>query len=127
LLHHTRSPVPPSRVSSLQVRRTPPEKINEEYLRAKHGVLAAELALWEMYLVGSDFLAGPGCGLSLADLSFFPQLAYIVRLGFKLEVKYKNLAGYFQRMCLRPSFLATWPPHWIDTPAAPIFASFYAA
>jgi glutathione S-transferase len=38
------------------VRRTPPAEINEEYLAAKKENLHTELRLWEMYLIGSDYL-----------------------------------------------------------------------
>jgi glutathione S-transferase len=38
------------------LRRTKPEDINQEYLAAKIAVLDAELSLWEMYLVGSEWL-----------------------------------------------------------------------
>ena len=37
------------------LRRTKPEDINQEYLAAKIAVLDAELSLWEMYLVGSEW------------------------------------------------------------------------
>lgn len=104
------------------VRRTPPAEINDEYLRAKKAALATELALWEMYLLGSDYLAGPGHDLSLADCSFFPNLAYMVRLGLKLEGRYPNLLAYFERMVSRPGVQATWPPHWKTTPGIPILA-----
>ena len=32
-----------------------------------------------------DYLAGDGYGVTLADLSYFPNLAYCVRLGLRLE------------------------------------------
>lgn len=104
------------------VRRTPPAEINEEYLSAKKGALQTELALWETYLVGTDYLAGPGYGVTLPDLAFFPSLAYMVRLGLKLEGRYPNLLGYFERMVSRPSIQNTWPPHWKKTPGLPILA-----
>lgn len=49
-----------------------------QHCSAKKSALHTELALWEMYLVGTDFLAGPGYGPTLADMSFFPNLAYMV-------------------------------------------------
>lgn len=58
--------------------------------------------------------------MTLADLSFFPNLAYCVRLGLRLEERYPHLYAYFARMCSRPSVLATWPPHWKTTPGLPI-------
>ena len=93
-------------------RRTaqPPADINHEYLAAKTSTFHAELALWEMYLAGETYLAGNE--LSLADLSFFPNLAYCCRLGLRLETAYPNLFAYFTRMVGRASVQATWPPHW---------------
>ena len=91
------------------VRRTPPGDINAEYLQAKKEVLHDELRLWEMYLLGASFLAGDD--ITLADLCFFPNLAYCVRLGLQLETRYPNLLGYFLRMSSRPTVLSTWPPH----------------
>jgi glutathione S-transferase len=100
------------------VRRTNPQEVDSVYLAVKQRVLADEMALWETYLAGAEFLAGPG--LSLADLSFFPSLAYLVRLGFVLEGRLPNLHAYFLRMCARPSVQATWPPHWRSVPGLPI-------
>ncbi len=74
------------------------------------------------YLVGTDFLAGPGYGPTLADMSFFPSLAYMMRLGLRLEGRWPNLHAYFERMCSRPSVLSTWPPHWKATPGFPILS-----
>jgi len=45
-------------------------------------------------------------------MSFFPSLAYMVRLGLRLDENYPHLFQYFQRMCSRSSVMATWPPHW---------------
>ena len=98
------------------MRRTPPESIDVKYLAVKRAALNDEIALWETYLAGAQFLAGE---LSLADLSFFPSLAYLVRLGFVLD-KFPNLLAFFQRMCARPSVQATWPPHWKTVPGLPI-------
>ena len=81
------------------------------------------------------YLAGPGHDVTLADFSFFPNLAYMVRLGLQLEGRYPNLLGFFQRMSTRKSILATWPPHWltsrglpllsrIEAPSPPTFSTF---
>ena len=102
------------------VRRTPPAEINPEYLGAKKGVLHDELQLWETYLLGTSYLAGED--LSLADLAFFPNLAYCVRLGLQLETRYPNLLAYFTRMCTRKAVLSTWPPHWTGSPGIPILS-----
>jgi hypothetical protein len=66
------------------------------------------------------YLAGPGHDVSLADFSFFPNLAYMVRLGLQLEGRYPNLLGFFQRMSTRKSILATWPPHWLTSRGLPM-------
>ena len=66
------------------------------------------------------YLAGPGQDVSLADFSFFPNLAYMVRLGYVLEGRLPNLHAYFQRMATRPSIVATWPPHWLGSKGLPI-------
>jgi glutathione S-transferase len=99
------------------VRRTPPENIDANYLQVKRSALTEEMQLWETYLAGTLFLAGGG--ITLADLSFFPSLAYMLRLGFSLE-RFPNLLAYFHRMCERKSVLATWPPHWKEVPGLPI-------
>jgi glutathione S-transferase len=99
------------------VRRTPPETINAKYLEVKRQALMDEIALWETYLAGGQYLAG--AELSLADLSFFPSLAYILRLGFNVE-RFPNLSAYFQRLITRKSVQATWPPHWKTVPPLPI-------
>ncbi|KAA0152551.1 hypothetical protein FNF29_03778 [Cafeteria roenbergensis] len=105
------------------VRRTRPESINFPYLRCKFAVLAEELKLWESYLAGAEYLAGPGQGVSLADFAFFPNLAYMVRLGLELEPNYPNLKAYFCRMCARKSILASWPPHWLKSHGLPCLSS----
>jgi glutathione S-transferase len=101
------------------VRRTPPTELNEEYLVAKKDALHAELSLWESYLLGCEYLA-PGSEPSLADIAFFPNLCYCVRLGLRLEQRYANLFDYFNRMCARPTVLSTWPPHWKTSPGLAI-------
>merc|ERR1712032_1049531 len=65
------------------LRRTAPSQVNEDYLRVKSEVLYKEIGLWESYLDASDFLAGDN--VSVADISFFPTIAYTVRLGFDLS------------------------------------------
>ena len=97
------------------MRRTAPEQINEDYLRVKREAMYKELALWESYLDASDFLAGDQ--MSVADVSFFPTLAYTIRLGFDAS-KFHRLNQYYQRMCQRPAVQASWPPHWLTTQGA---------
>jgi len=57
--------------------------------------------------------------VSLADFAFFPNLAYMVRLGLELDPYYPLLAAYFQRMCARKSILGSWPPHWLKSHGLP--------
>lgn len=101
------------------LRRTPPHAINVEYLAAKRAAMHQEIALWEGYLEGRTYLVGSS--LTLADVSFFPSLAYNVRLGFNIE-RYPNLHKYYQTICSRPSVTATWPPHWKGTQGLPILS-----
>ena len=92
------------------LRRTKPEEVNEIYLQSKRDAMYSEISLWERYFdTGDEYLAGQQ--LSVADISFFPTLAYIVRLGFDL-IRFPRLNGYYIRMCKLPEVQASWPPHW---------------
>ena len=92
------------------LRRTKPEDVNLVYLNSKRDNMYSEVSLWERYLdTGDDFLAGST--ISLADICFFPTLAYMVRLGFNLS-RFPRLKGYYGRMLKRNSVQASWPPHW---------------
>jgi len=97
------------------LRRTAPSQINEDYLRVKREALYKEIALWEGYLDGGEFLAGDK--VSLADVSFFPTIAYTARLGFDLS-KFPRLNSYYHRMLPREAVQASWPPHWRNTDGA---------
>mmetsp|Transcript_23308 Transcript_23308/g.28720 ORF Transcript_23308/g.28720 Transcript_23308/m.28720 type:complete len:239 (+) Transcript_23308:64-780(+) len=95
------------------LRRTKPEDVNETYLNSKREAMYSEISLWERYFdSGDEFLAGSS--ISVADVSFFPTLAYIVRLGFDLS-RFPRLNMYYIRMCKRPAVQASWPPHWKET------------
>jgi len=114
------------------------------------------LRLAAVYVAGDAF--------TLADASFFPNLAYCVRLGLALEGcvccshggmvkgrecvcalftagrgfllfansscrrpfpvrrRYPNLFAYMERLTRRPTVLATWPPHWSQSPGLPILS-----
>lgn len=91
------------------LRRTPTGQVNEEYLKVKREALYKEIGLWETYLDINLYLAGDS--ISLADISFFPTIAYTVRLGFNLS-KFPRLNAYYHRMIERPAVKASWPPHW---------------
>jgi len=97
------------------LRRTAPDQINEDYLRVKSQSVYKEIALWESYLDAGDFLVGDE--ISIADISFFPTIAYTVRLGFDLT-KFPRLHAYYQRMLQRKSVQASWPPHWLKQEGA---------
>lgn len=94
------------------LRRTAPSDINEDYLEVKKEAMYKEIALWEGYLDAGDFLAGDE--VSIADISFFPTLAYTVRLGLSVS-RFPRLNGYYQRMLQRPAVQASWPPHWLHS------------
>lgn len=100
------------------LRRTDPDDVDPEYLNAKKGALDKEAALWESYLTGNEFLAGSQ--FTLADISFFPQLAYCVRLGFVLDGKFPNLSRYYDQLSKRKCFVDTWPPHWKEIEGVPL-------
>ena len=63
------------------------------------------------YVVGDSF--------TLADLCFYPYIAFMVRLGATLK-EFPVLRAYYDRMTQRPSIQATWPPHWRNEPAKPV-------
>jgi len=97
------------------LRRTAPGEINVDYLKVKSESLYKEIALWEGYLDADDYLAGNN--VSLADVSFFPTIAYTVRLGFDLT-RFPRLNGYYLRMKEREPVKASWPPHWFTSEGA---------
>lgn len=94
------------------LRRTKPEEVNSTYLFSKRDNMYAEVALWERYLEhGEHFMAGRN--ITIADVCFFPTLAYMVRLGFDLT-RFPRLRGYYARLIQRDAVKCTWPPHWLD-------------
>lgn len=98
------------------IRRTKPDEVNETYLNAKLTSLHQEVSLWERYLEsGSKYLVGDE--FTMADVSFFPSLAYMARLGFDLS-NYPRLNGYYKRLRQRDSVQASWPPHWLTSQGA---------
>jgi len=97
--------------------RTPKEKIDEKYLEDKRKELAEEVEIWENYLkheylCGSDF--------TMADVFFFPLVAFLVRGGICLE-KRPNLKKYYEKLSSRKSIDVSWPPHYRETPPTEIF------
>ncbi len=61
----------------------------------------------DRYIAGADF--------SMADVAFFPVLAFFVRVGLSLDTSYPHLAKYYKHLCERNSVKASWPPHWKES------------
>ncbi len=81
--------------------------------------LPGELAIWEDYLTGQDFIASDA--MSLADCSLYPALAYQVRRGLDLS-DFPRLQGYLARIAARPSAKAALPVGWEGGKAKDLFA-----
>uniref|UniRef100_A0A3Q1EPZ0 Glutathione S-transferase rho n=1 Tax=Acanthochromis polyacanthus TaxID=80966 RepID=A0A3Q1EPZ0_9TELE len=89
------------------------ERHDSAVQRNKEG-LTAELKLWEGYLNKTDCCLA-GKEFTLADVLFFPNVAFLFRLGLSSE-RYPALTKYYNGLKDRPSIKATWPPHWQTTP-----------
>ena len=98
--------------------RTPKEKIDEKYLEEKYKELSEEVQIWEDYL-SSEFLCGDT--FTMADVYFFPLLAFLVIGGISLESR-PNLKRYYGQLSTRPSVVSSWPPHYKETPPTDMFA-----
>lgn len=96
--------------------RNKPEEVDQEVLKKKNEELHTELKLWEKY-VGETGSFVAGKHLSMADIAFFPTLAFYVRVGLDLGKSFPNLAKYYELMVKQPSVEKTWPPHWKGTEA----------
>ncbi|XP_066290781.1 glutathione S-transferase A-like [Branchiostoma lanceolatum] len=74
--------------------------------------LAEELMIWEEYLKeeGGPFIAGKE--FTMADVSFFPVLAYVVWMGFQPKKAYPNLNDYYLAVRDRPTVQDVWPADW---------------
>lgn len=87
--------------------------------RARNRVLHEELARWNHYLAGgATYLVGDR--FTLADVSLFPMVAFLVRCGLQLESELPHLAAWYARIAPRPSVQASWPPHWRESPGRDI-------
>ena len=49
----------------------------------------------------------------MADVFFFPYIAFGVRVGLDLG-KFPSIKAYYDTVKERPSVKATWPPHWSE-------------
>jgi glutathione S-transferase len=95
-------------------------------IKASLATVYEELAIWEGYLAGSAFLAAPTAGISLADMAFYPVLAYLVRRGARLE-RFPNLTRYYQEVSSRPSAAQAQPVGWAIWKISPDLFSRAAA
>jgi len=78
-----------------------------------------EVNIWEGYLKNEgegSYVAGKN--FSMADVVFFPSLAFLVRMGFKLLPRYPSLNGYYNLVSQREAVQKTWPPHWKESEAS---------
>lgn len=95
--------------------RTPADKLDKDYLEQKKKELNVEIARWEAYLVQQRSKYLSGNEFTMADVIFFPQLAFPVRMGYPLE-KFPKLKEYYDLVKERKSIKDTWPPHWKNSP-----------
>ena len=79
------------------------------FIAQKKEMVSKEMALWDRYIGSNTFLAG--AQITLADVSFFPLLAFAVRSGLCLD-DFASLGRYYRVMEALPAVQATWPPHW---------------
>ncbi|XP_063407650.1 glutathione S-transferase A-like isoform X1 [Mytilus trossulus] len=98
--------------------RTKEEDRKEETIKENLDNCRNELTVWDKYLgeCGHDFVAGKQ--FTLADVFFFPFLAWAWRMSLDFN-KFPNLKKYFESVRERPSVKATWPPHWNEGEAQP--------
>ena len=79
----------------------------QDVLVEKNKQFVEELLLWEGYC--DDYLVSKT--FTLADVSFFPVIAFLERLGLNFD-EFPALHAYYNHLVKRPSILSTWPPHW---------------
>ncbi|KAK6167898.1 hypothetical protein SNE40_021826 [Patella caerulea] len=102
---------------------TTDENRDETVLKERYEMGRTELLIWEGYMqkMGSGaFIASKT--FSMADVYFFPYLAFFVRLGLNLS-KFPALSEYYNRVKDRASVKASWPPHWLKEPSKNNFMS----
>lgn len=95
------------------------DKIDENSLNERRKDLANEMKIWENFLT-TPFIVGDQ--FTMADIFFFPYLATLVRGSFSLEER-PNLRRYYEELSKRPSIVASWPPHFKETPPTQLFAN----
>lgn len=100
---------------------TPADNVDEALLQKRYKILSEELKIWEGFLKtrgepGKVYLASNS--MSMADIMFFPYLAFFVRLGLKLDHdRFVCLAGYYEFLKERDGVKKSWPPHWSSGPS----------
>uniref|UniRef100_A0A3Q1EMT8 Glutathione S-transferase rho n=1 Tax=Acanthochromis polyacanthus TaxID=80966 RepID=A0A3Q1EMT8_9TELE len=87
---------------------------HDSAVQRKIEALTAELKLWEGYLKITDCCLA-GQEFTLADVLFFPLIAFLFHFGLSSE-RYPALAKYYNSLKDRPSIKATWPPYWQKIP-----------
>ena len=95
------------------------DKVDEVVLNERRKAVSEELAIWEGFLTNSKYLVGED--FTMADVIFFPHLAVLARGSLSFENR-PNLKRYYDDLSQRPSILASWPPHFKDTPPTEMFA-----
>jgi len=100
---------------------TPKEKVDTAHVTEKKKELNTELDRWEQYLTQQNTSHIATEEFSLADVIFFPQLAFVVRMGYPIS-KFPKLKNYYESVTKRPSIQKTWPPHWINTTNSTLLA-----
>ncbi|XP_041810801.1 glutathione S-transferase A-like [Chelmon rostratus] len=94
--------------------KVPEEERLESTLKKRKEAVIDELKLWEGYLAKAPCCLA-GKTFTLADVSFFPSVAYFFQYGLS-EKRYPKLAAYYNYLKERPSIKSSWPPAWLDTP-----------
>ena len=60
----------------------------------------------------------------MADVIFFPHLAFLVRMGMPLGNKFPKLKAYYDQVAERPSIKSSWPPHWAESDSPGVLKDF---
>lgn len=67
---------------------------------------------WNTIIGDKEYLCGKS--FTMADVFFYPFLAFLVRAGATLSAQ-KSLKKYYDRVSERQSVKDTWPPHWKES------------
>ncbi|XP_078573231.1 glutathione S-transferase A-like [Branchiostoma floridae x Branchiostoma japonicum] len=95
------------------------EEGSENAGAADNQKLAKEMDNWEAYLTQGSYITGGD--FTMADVVFFPVLAYLVWEGANLDGKYPKLATYYNMVRERSSVKTSWPAYWSKTSPSGIF------